>query len=81
MKKNKMLRKPNHLGSHRREKERQEVSPNLKTLRRKKNDIKAVINCPCTSGGELTKRAGEEEMRGPTGYVVKVVKKKLGRQK
>ena len=43
----------------------------------KKNDIKGVINCPCTPGGELAKRirAGEEELRGPTGYVVKVVEK------
>ena len=43
----------------------------------KKNDIKGVINCPCTPGGELAKRlrTGEEELRGPTGYVVKVVEK------
>ena len=35
------------------------------------------MNCPCTPGGELAKRlrSGEEQLRGPTGYVVKIVER------
>ena len=45
--------------------------------KKKKNDIKAVIICPCTPGSELARRlrAGEVEMRRPTGYIVKVAEK------
>ena len=41
----------------------------------KKNYIKGVLNVPCTPGGIFAKRmrTGEEEIRGPTGNVVKIV--------
>ena len=64
--------RPHQLASKKRKRDEKDQQP-----KPKKNDIKGVINCPCTPGGELARRirAGEEELRGPTGYVVKVVEK------
>ena len=39
--------------------------------------IMAVMNCPATPGGELAKRLrqGEQEMKIPTGYILKIVER------
>ena len=60
-----------------RNRDAEEKSKPEKINANKKNDIKGVMNVPCTPGGILAKRMrqGEEEMRGPTGYVVKIVEK------